>query len=149
LEDRGFELIPAWERLNEFNSVQNTYLGIFSTLGGLGLLLGTAGLGIVTGRNILERRGQLALLNAVGFSKARLGQLIVWEHWFLHGAGVVLGIVAGLAAILPPLLSRSGSLPIGLLIFLNALILAGGLVFCWLAARLMLRENLSDSLRHE
>jgi len=149
LEDRGFELIPAWERLNEFNSVQNTYLGIFSTLGGLGLLLGTAGLGIVTGRNILERRGQLALLNAVGFSKARLGQLVVWEHWFLHGAGVVLGIVAGLAAILPPLLSRSETLPLGLLIFLNTLILGGGLAFCWLAARLMLRENLSDSLRHE
>ncbi len=149
LEDRGFELLPTWVRLNEFNSVQNTYLGIFSTLGGLGLLLGTAGLGIITGRNILERRGQLALLNAVGFSRARLAELVVWEHWFLHGAGVVLGIATGLAAILPTLLARSGSLPIGLLVILNTLILFGGLGFCWIAARLMLRENLSESLRHE
>jgi hypothetical protein len=149
LEDRGFELQPTWKRLNEFNGVQNTYLGIFSTLGGLGLLLGTAGLGIVTGRNILERRGQLALLNAVGFSKARLARLVVWEHWFLHGAGVLLGIAAGLAAILPTLMARSGSLPVTLLLCLNALILFGGLGFCWIAARLMLRENLNESLRHE
>lgn len=149
LEDRGFELIPTWERLNEFNSVQNTYLGIFSTLGGLGLLLGTAGLGIITGRNILERRGQLALLNAVGFSRARLANLVVWEHWFLHASGVLLGIVAGLAAILPTLLSRSSSLPLGLLVVLNGLILGGGLAFCWVAARWMLRERLTDSLRHE
>jgi prepilin-type N-terminal cleavage/methylation domain-containing protein len=65
-------------------------------------------------------------------------------------AVVVLALgVLGLAAIFPTLLSRNGSLPIGLLITLNALILAGGLGFCWLAARLMLRQNLSDSLRHE
>ena len=149
LEDRGFELIPAWERLNEFNSVQNTYLGIFSTLGGLGLLLGTVGLGIVTGRNILERRGQLALLNAVGFSRQNLGRLVVREHWFLHGAGVLLGIVTGLIAIVPTLLARGESLPIGLLIVLNGLILASGLASCWLATRWMLRGPLIDSLRHE
>lgn len=149
LEDRGFALQPAWKRLDEFNGVQNTYLGIFSTLGGLGLLLGTAGLGIITGRNILERRGQLALLNAVGFSRARLARLVVWEHWFLHGAGVLLGIAAGLSAILPTLLTRSGSFPVGLLICLNGSILFGGLGFCWIAARLMLRENLNESLRHE
>jgi ABC-type antimicrobial peptide transport system permease subunit len=118
-------------------------------LGGLGLLLGTAGLGIVTGRNILERRGQLALLNAVGFSRRRLGWLVVREHWFLHGSGVVLGITAGLVAIVPTLLSRGSSLPLGLLIVLNVLILVGGLASCWLAARLMLRDQLIDSLRHE
>jgi len=45
LEDRGFESIPAWERLNEFNSVQNTYLGIFSTLVGLACCSERRGLG--------------------------------------------------------------------------------------------------------
>ena len=44
LEDRGMEWVPAAQRLNDFNAVQNTYLSIFSTLGGLGLLLGTVGL---------------------------------------------------------------------------------------------------------
>jgi ABC-type lipoprotein release transport system permease subunit len=149
LEDRGFELEPAWERLNAFNRVQNTYLGIFSTLGGLGVLLGTAGLGIVVARNLLERRGQLALLHAVGLSRKRLGAMVVAEHGFLHGCGVVLGLAAGLVSILPVLLSRSGAFPLGLLVVLNALILSGGLGFCLVAARLLLRGPLHDSLRHE
>ena len=45
LQDAGLELTPAAQRLNEFNAVQNTYLGTFQILGGLGLLLGSAGLG--------------------------------------------------------------------------------------------------------
>ena len=45
LQDRGLEIVPAWRRLAEFQEVQNTYLSIFQVLGGLGWLLGTAGLG--------------------------------------------------------------------------------------------------------
>ena len=40
------EAHPAWLRLNEFLAVQNTYLSIFQALGGLGLLIGSAGLGM-------------------------------------------------------------------------------------------------------
>ena len=36
-----------------------------SSTGGLGLLLGSVGLGVVVLRNVLERRGELALLLAV------------------------------------------------------------------------------------
>jgi len=60
LEDAGLELTPAARRLNEFNAVQNTYLGTFQVLGGLGLLLGSAGLGVVVLRNVLERLVLLA-----------------------------------------------------------------------------------------
>ncbi|MEM0968102.1 MAG: ABC transporter permease, partial [Verrucomicrobiota bacterium] len=149
LEDRGFSLLPAWQRLNEFNAVQNTYLSIFSLLGGFGLLLGTLGLGIIVARNILERRGQLGLLQAVGFEKSQLSRLIVAEHWFLHGFGVALGVVSGLLAVLPNLLQRASQLPYGILIVLNGAILLGGLFFCLLASRWMLRTPLLDSLRHE
>jgi hypothetical protein len=70
LRDRGLELTPAAERLNAFNAVQNTFLDTFQVLGGLGLLLGSAGLGVVVLRNVLERRGELALLAAVGLRRA-------------------------------------------------------------------------------
>ncbi len=149
LSDQGLELIPTWQRLNDFNAVQNTYLSIFSTLGGLGLLLGTVGLGVVVSRNILERRGQMGLLEAIGFTKAKLGQLVVSEHWFLHVFGVVLGILAGIIAVLPTLASRSTDFPVNTLVILNLLILGGGLLFCWLAARWMVRERLIEALRHE
>ena len=51
LRDRGLELTPAVDRLNAFNAVQNTYLDTFEVLGGLGLLLGSVGLGVVVLRS--------------------------------------------------------------------------------------------------
>ena len=69
LQDQGLDLTPASSRLAEFNRVENTYLSIFMILGSFGLILGSFGIGIVVWRNIRERRGELALLQAVGFSR--------------------------------------------------------------------------------
>src|SRR5262249_9308408 len=80
LQDVGFELTRATERLAEFNAVQNTYLNTFQVLGGLGLLLGSVGLGVVVLRNVLERRGELAVLLAVGFRRRTVRRLVVSEH---------------------------------------------------------------------
>jgi hypothetical protein len=49
LEQRGLALESTATRLNAFNAVQNTYIGIFTVLGGLGVLLGTAGIGELLG----------------------------------------------------------------------------------------------------
>lgn len=48
--------------------MQNTYLSTFLVLGGLGVLLGTLGLGAVLLRGVVERRGELALLRELGFT---------------------------------------------------------------------------------
>src|SRR5260370_30361930 len=79
-QDVGLELTPAALRLNAFNAVQNTYLGTFQVLGGLGLLLGSAGLGVVVLRNLLERRGELGLLVVGGFRRGSLLRLLLKEH---------------------------------------------------------------------
>src|SRR5205807_9049311 len=98
LEDVGLDLTPAAERLADFNTVENTYLSIFAILGGLGLLLGSLGLGIVVLRNVLERRGELALLRAVGFGPRALRWLVFSEHSLLLGMGLLVGVVAALLA---------------------------------------------------
>src|SRR5207248_1707901 len=104
LQDIGFELTPASRRLAAFNAVQNTYLNTFQVLGGLGLLLGSAGLGVIVLRNVLERRGELALLQAVGFRRRTLQWLVLSEHGGLLALGLAIGILAALIAILPVLL---------------------------------------------
>lgn len=151
LEDRGLSVASAADRLNEFNAVQNTYLSIFSTLGGLGVLLGTVGLAVVVGRNVLERRGQLGLMQAFGFTRKRLARMVLAEHWFLHVFGVLLGVAAAAVAVAPKLLARGddSGLPLTLLVGVNAAILIGGLVFCVLAAKLVLRGPLMDAIRSE
>src|SRR6185436_20154157 len=105
LQDYGFEVTPAAQRLAAFNAVQNTYLSTFQVLGGLGLLLGSFGLGIVVLRNVLERRSELALLMAVGFRKSTLRWLILSEHAALLAMGLFIGVLAAMIAVLPALIT--------------------------------------------
>jgi putative ABC transport system permease protein len=149
MQDVGLELTPAAQRLNEFNAVQNTYLGTFQILGGLGLLLGSAGLGVVVLRNVLERRGELGLLTAVGFRRRRLHRLVLSEHGVLLGAGLGLGIAAAAVAVLPAILSPGMQLPYGSLAVTLGAVLLNGLLWTWLATRYALRGNLLAALRNE
>jgi hypothetical protein len=149
LQDVGLELVPAARRLAAFNAVQNTYLNTFQILGGLGLLLGSAGLGVVVLRNVLERRSELALLLAVGFRRRALRRLVLSEHAGLLILGLALGIVAAIVSILPQWLAPDrpiGWVSLGLTLLG---VLASGLVWTWLATWLALRGGLLEALRRE
>ena len=149
LEDAGLELTPAARRLNEFNAVQNTYLGTFQVLGGLGLLLGSAGLGVVVLRNVLERRGELGLLLAVGFRRRALQRLVLSEHGALLGLGLGIGIAAAAVAVLPAILAPGTQLPYGSLALTLGAVLLNGLIWTWVATGFALRGNLLAALRNE
>ncbi|MFG0318636.1 MAG: FtsX-like permease family protein, partial [Planctomycetota bacterium JB042] len=107
--DVGLEVTTTGARLAAYLAVQNTYLTIFQTLGALGVLLGTLGLALVVLRNLFERRGELAALRAVGFSRGMLRRLLLWEHGLLLGLGVLTGSIAALVSVLP-LRTSGGSL---------------------------------------
>jgi putative ABC transport system permease protein len=149
LQDFGLELTSTTDRLNAFNAVQNTYLGTFQILGGLGLLLGSAGLGIVVLRNVLERRGELGLLVAVGFRRRALQKLILSEHGALLGLGLGIGIVSAAVAVLPSLLSQGAQLPYVSLALTLGAVLLNGAAWTWLATKYALSGNLLDALRNE
>ncbi len=149
MQDVGLELTPTAQRLAQFNAVQNTYLGTFQILGGLGLLLGSVGLGVVVLRNVLERRGELALLLAVGFRAQVLQRLVLAEHGALLGLGLAIGIVAAAVAVLPALLAPGAQLPFASLGLTLGAVLANGALWTWLATRFALRGNLLDALRNE
>jgi putative ABC transport system permease protein len=147
LQDYGMELTPTTRRLAAYNAVQNTYLSTFQVLGGLGLLLGSAGLGVVVLRNVLERKGELGLLLAVGFRSRALKWLVVSEHGALLVLGLGLGIVAAGVAVLPALLTPGAELPwVSLVLTLGAVFLSGA-VWTWLAAWVALRGKLLEALR--
>ncbi len=148
LRDLGLELTPAPERLAAFNAVQNTYLGTFQVLGGLGLLLGSVGLGVVVLRNVLERRGELALLLAVGFRRRALRTLVLSEHLALLLAGLGVGVAAALVAVLPNVLGGGGDLPYRSLGLTLLAILLNGAAWTWLAGEIALRGRLLTALRN-
>jgi ABC-type antimicrobial peptide transport system permease subunit len=149
LQDVGMELTPTSRRLDAFNSVQNTYLSTFQILGGLGLLLGSAGLGAIVLRNVLERRGELGLLLAVGFRKRQIHWLILSEHGALLGLGASLGVVAAAIAVLPSILYTTAQLPYRSLSLTLAAICLNGALWTWLATRSALSGDLLQVLRNE
>jgi ABC-type antimicrobial peptide transport system permease subunit len=147
LQDTGLETTPAARRLTQFNAVQNTYLNTFQILGGLGLLLGSVGLGVVVLRNVFERRGELAVMQAVGFDRASLQSFVLKEHVALLLLGLFVGTVAALVAVLPAIVSPGAEVPwLSLSLTLLAVLLNGAL-WTWLATRRALRGRLVDCLR--
>lgn len=148
LLDRGLRAQPAWQRLLRFRQVENTYLAIFLALGALGLVLGALGTGALVVRNVIERRQELALLEAVGFSRRRIATLVMAEHGALLSAGVLFGCGSALLAVLPALRGDAPFpwLAVGLTVLAA---LAAGLLATGLAARATLRRPLARILADE
>jgi hypothetical protein len=149
LRDLGPDLQPAAARLREFNAVESTYLLIFLLLGGVGLLLGTAGSSVLVLRNALERRGEIAVMRAVGFSRRWLRRAIFAENAALLAWGLVSGTVAAAAAVLPAAASPGARLPWAWLGGLLAALAVGGAAASWLSAWLATRGELLPALREE
>ncbi len=149
LQPRGLALEPATRRLAAFSAVQNTYISIFTVLGGLGVLLGTAGIGVLILRHVMERKGELGVMQAVGFLPSTLRSMIVEEHAVLLIAGVVVGAVSAAIAVWPSLAQSARDLPLGFIGSLMALILACGLVVCFASSAAAMRGRLLDAVRRE
>jgi ABC-type lipoprotein release transport system permease subunit len=141
LTDYGFDASLSATRLASFHRVENTYLSTFQSLGALGLLLGTVGLAAVLIRNVLERRRELSLLSAVGYSGPVLMRLVLRENAFILNEGLGIGAFCAAIAILPALIARQSSLPLMRIGMLLAAVFATGLAAVWLAARAALRSR--------
>jgi putative ABC transport system permease protein len=149
LADYGLDVTSVAERIASFHRVENTWLSTFQALGGLGLLLGTLGLGAVLLRNMLERRRELALLRAVGYGPSHLSRVTFAENLFLLLAGLAIGAGCALIAVLPTVLARGGSVPIASIGAVLLAVLAAGVVSTAIAARIATRAPVLDALRSE
>lgn len=149
LSDYGFDAMSTAEMLAGFHRVENTYLSTFQALGGLGLLLGTLGLGAVLLRNVLARRRELALLRAVGYRPAHLALMVIAENVLLLVTGIAAGTAAAFIAIAPAFLERGGRLPAASLALLLLAVVITGLAASLLAAVAAFRSPLLSALRSE
>jgi len=144
----GAQLKESIRRLAELDAVQNTYLLIFQLLGGLGLLLGSVGLGMVVLRNTLERRSELALLGAVGFTRRAIRRVVLSEHALLLALGLASGSLAAMIALVPGLQSGAAPSTLPIVVILLA-VTANGALWVVAATALALRGPLLAALRRE
>jgi putative ABC transport system permease protein len=146
LAEQGATVATTGERLAAFHGVENTYLAIFHLLGGLGVLVGSAGLGLVTARNLRERRYEFAILHTLGVPGAVTRRVVLHEVAQCLRWGLGIGLLAALVPLLPGLAGLSGSglaKSLGWIGLLVVAIAANAWLWAWLGYRRQIRGALS------
>ncbi len=127
------ESVPA--RLAALQAVEHVYINIFQALGGLGVMLGAAGLGILTARNLSERRDEFIVMRTLGLPEKALRRLVLAETLRLTRWGLGIGVGAALLAILPGLDAAGAPAALARLVALGAAVAACAWLGSWAACR--------------
>ncbi len=145
----GWEVTPVAARLRLLGRVESAYLDMFLVLGGLGMVLGAAGVGLVVLRNAAARRGELAVLRVFGLTPRQVRGHLLSEYLLLLAGGLVAGVVPAYVAVQPAVRALRHEVPLGSMVLLVAGIAATGVAAtCWAAWRAT-RGDLTAMLRGE
>ncbi len=124
LHEYGIRVTTTHERLKEFNSVTDTYLSIFMTLGGIGLLLGFMSFVIVVRKNLVMRRGEIGLYRTLGFTEGKIEKIHYRENRLDPLYAFFTGIIASFTGV------SGGIGNVGRGVWLTALFFALLLLLC-------------------
>ncbi len=89
------------EILDEFYSVENTYITIFFQLGLMAIVFAIAGISILVLRKIQDEKPEICIRKITGFSKKRISAGIFAENFITITAGILSGTVSSLTALFP------------------------------------------------
>ena len=99
LSDYGPDITTTKERLEKFFEVTDTYLNIFLSLGGLGLLLGIAALVIVIRNDLSSRSAEIGMFSALGFSRSDISAILRRDNTAVPVFAVITGAFGSLISI--------------------------------------------------
>ena len=94
--EHGMEAEVLEEELEKEASGAKTFFRIFIGFMGLGLLVGVAGLGVITTRAVVERRQQIGVLRAIGYRRRMIQLSFLLESSFISLLGIVIGTSLGI-----------------------------------------------------
>ncbi|MDA1167595.1 MAG: FtsX-like permease family protein, partial [archaeon] len=87
----GVQVTLIYEDIQTLQYLVQSLLGLFESYLGIGLFVGIAGIGVVTFRNVSERRSSVGMLRALGVRTSEVGQLFLVEVTWI----AVLGLFNG------------------------------------------------------
>jgi putative ABC transport system permease protein len=140
LRDAGGRVEITRDVLAAFHQIENTYIAIFNVLGTLGVILGSLGLAIVIARNLRERRGEFAVMSAIGIPRPVLARMVFSEFGRLVGWGIAIGALASVIAVWPSITALPAAPTLLLVAGMLAGIVALNLACGWLIFRWSLRD---------
>ncbi|MBO7099310.1 MAG: ABC transporter permease [Bacteroidaceae bacterium] len=99
MSEYGLTIQTTEERIRMFFEVTETYLIIFLTLGGLGLLLGIFSLMIIVRKNLTAQADTIRQYHAMGFSGRLIRQLMLRENLLVPLYAVLAGATGSVISI--------------------------------------------------
>ena len=93
----GMNTVNLRETVAVFQAAFNTIFLLFQSFLALGLVVGIAGLAIITARNVVERKREIGVLRALGFRRSLVLKSQLIEVLLVVSLGVVIGLVVGIA----------------------------------------------------
>ena len=94
--NHGMEAVLVSDELDDLVAVNRTFNYLIQGFIGLGLVVGVAALGVVSARNVVERRQEIGVMRAIGFEQGRVQLGFLIESSMIAVAGIVVGTVLGL-----------------------------------------------------
>jgi putative ABC transport system permease protein len=94
--DFGLQTFDLKGIINDILAVTNNMMYLMEGFLGIGLLVGIAGIGIISYRNVIERRQQIGMLRAIGFKKSMITKSFLIETSFITILAIFIGILLGI-----------------------------------------------------
>lgn len=96
LEKEGIQVSLIAEEVALIQSLVLSILALFEGYLSIGLVIGIAGIGVVTYRSVSERRKHIGMLRAIGYTQGMVMRIHVVEVTWVSLLGILNGIIVGL-----------------------------------------------------
>jgi len=94
----GAQAVSLKDQAEEQQATSNSFFYLIQGFMGMGLLVGTAAVGVIAFRSVVERRQQIGMLRAIGYTRGSVALSLIMESSFVALLGIATGV--GLAMLL-------------------------------------------------
>ncbi len=95
LLEHGVQAFSIRQRVEDAAAQSNAFHLLFQGFMGLGLIVGVTALGIIAFRSVAERRQQIGMLRAIGYTRRLVALSFFLESSFIALLGIGMGVVLG------------------------------------------------------
>jgi len=95
LLERGVQADSIEDQIDSAAAQSQGFQLLFEGFMGLGLIVGIAALGVIAFRTVVERRQQIGMLRAIGYSRRLVAASFFFESSFIALTGIAMGVILG------------------------------------------------------
>ena len=97
LLEKGVQAVSIREKIEDSAAQAQAFQTLFQGFMGLGMIVGIAALGVIAFRTVAERRQQIGMLRAIGYSRRLVALTFFLESSSIAVTGIGMGLVLGSA----------------------------------------------------